>query len=141
MENMKNKALYVLVATLVAFFVVLAMGLANRTTAPSSKGNASSSPASSASVTPRPSGKQISVSGKVVCLPHKDQDGPQTMECAYGIQTADGKYYGVKDDQGMIIKYNIGDQVVVTGSVSVPDDTERYNVVGNLVASNVAKAQ
>jgi hypothetical protein len=139
---MKNKALYVLLATLVAFAIVLGLGLANRTTAPAAPNdNASSTPAVSSSASPRPSGAEIKVTGKVVCLPHKDQGGPQTMECAYGIQTADGKYYGVKDDSGMIIKFNIGDSVVVTGGVSVPDETERYNVVGNLMASNVTKAQ
>jgi hypothetical protein len=139
---MKNKALYVLIATSVAFAVVLGLGLANRTSAPSAPDdNAASSPAASATASPRPSGAEISVTGKIVCLPHKDQDGPQTMECAYGIQTADGKYYGVKDDQGMIIKFNIGDQVVVKGGVSVPDANENYAVVGNLVASSVTRAQ
>jgi hypothetical protein len=35
----------------------------------------------------------------------------------------------------------MGDMVVVKGGVTVPDSEERYNVVGNLMASTVTKAQ
>jgi len=31
--------------------------------------------------------------GKIVCLPHVNTDGPQTLECMSGLQTNDGKYY------------------------------------------------
>lgn len=37
--------------------------------------------------------------GRVVCLPHHDMDSPHTLECAIGLQTDDGKYYGLKSDQ------------------------------------------
>ncbi len=33
--------------------------------------------------------------GTTVCLPHRDTDGPQTMECAFGLHTDDGKYYAL----------------------------------------------
>ena len=29
------------------------------------------------------------------CLPHRDQTGPQTLECAFGIKLDDGTYYGL----------------------------------------------
>lgn len=35
------------------------------------------------------------LSGEVVCLPHADTDGPQTMECAYGLKTESGEYYAL----------------------------------------------
>ncbi len=35
------------------------------------------------------------LSGEVVCLPHADTDGPQTMECAYGLKTDVGVYYAL----------------------------------------------
>lgn len=35
------------------------------------------------------------LSGEVACLPHADTDGPQTMECAYGLKTDVGEYYAL----------------------------------------------
>lgn len=35
------------------------------------------------------------LSGEVVCLPHRDTSGPQTMECAYGLKTEVGEYYAL----------------------------------------------
>lgn len=35
------------------------------------------------------------VRGKVLCLPHRDTSGPQTLECAIGIQVSTGEYYAL----------------------------------------------
>jgi hypothetical protein len=35
------------------------------------------------------------LSGEYVCLPHIDQDGPQTLECAFGIKTDSNEYYSL----------------------------------------------
>jgi hypothetical protein len=35
------------------------------------------------------------LTGEVVCLPHADTDGPQTMECAFGMKTDVGEYYAL----------------------------------------------
>lgn len=35
------------------------------------------------------------LSGEFLCLPHKDQTGPQTEECAFGMKTEAGEYYAV----------------------------------------------
>jgi len=35
------------------------------------------------------------VEGTYVCLPHKDTAGPQTMECAFGLETEDGIFYAL----------------------------------------------
>lgn len=37
----------------------------------------------------------ISIEGETVCLLHKDMDGPHTLECAIGLKTDDGTYYGL----------------------------------------------
>lgn len=37
----------------------------------------------------------IELRGTQVCLPHKDQSGPQTMECAIGLRADDGFNYGL----------------------------------------------
>lgn len=39
--------------------------------------------------------KRGSLSGEYVCLPHVDTEGPQTMECAFGLKTDEGEYYAV----------------------------------------------
>src|SRR5688500_16707564 len=38
--------------------------------------------------------QNVTLEGTVVCLPHKNGDGPTTLECAIGLQS-DGKYYGL----------------------------------------------
>lgn len=38
---------------------------------------------------------RITVLGQWECLPHTNQVGPQTLECAFGIKSDDGKHYGV----------------------------------------------
>lgn len=35
------------------------------------------------------------VTGQATCLPHKNTDGPQTMECAFGLETDDGVFYAL----------------------------------------------
>lgn len=39
--------------------------------------------------------RRVTLTGRQVCLPHRDTMGPQTLECAMGIQTNDGKYYAL----------------------------------------------
>ncbi len=36
-----------------------------------------------------------SFDGTYECLPHRDTSGPQTLECAFGIQTDDGDHHGL----------------------------------------------
>lgn len=38
---------------------------------------------------------RATLTGEYVCLPHTDQTGPQTMECAYGMRTDTGEYYAI----------------------------------------------
>jgi len=38
---------------------------------------------------------RATLTGVQVCLPHKDTSGPQTMECAFGMKTDDGKHYAL----------------------------------------------
>jgi len=35
------------------------------------------------------------VDGTYVCLPHRDTEGPQTMECAFGLRAEDGTHYAL----------------------------------------------
>lgn len=42
---------------------------------------------------PTTEGQSVSIDGKIVCLPHKDTDGEQTLECAAGLQNDAGDFY------------------------------------------------
>lgn len=45
------------------------------------------------SPTPAISGPQeTNLEGVIICLPHRDTSGPQTLECAIGLQTSQGNY-------------------------------------------------
>ena len=63
--------------------------------------------------------KRGSLSGEYVCLPHTDTDGPQTMECAFGLKTDVGEYYAVdfhlmsQDDPQL----QIGDRFTANGMI------------------------
>jgi len=35
------------------------------------------------------------IDGTYVCLPHKDTEGPQTLECAFGLRAEDGTHYAL----------------------------------------------
>lgn len=39
----------------------------------------------------------IAVEGITVCLPHRDQEGPQTLECAFGLLDDRGRYFALSD--------------------------------------------
>lgn len=42
-----------------------------------------------------PTPQQMTLVGTYLCLPHLDTTGPQTEECAFGIQADDGTFYAV----------------------------------------------
>lgn len=81
-------------------------------------------------------GEKITILGEVTCLP-KDTDGPQTLECALGLQTADGKYYGLKRIDTLDPNFTplqTGEKVIVTGILLHEDmfgpDGNRYTTEG-----------
>lgn len=39
----------------------------------------------------------IVIQGIMVCLPHRDTEGPQTLECAFGLQDDKGRYFALSD--------------------------------------------
>ncbi len=68
--------------------------------------------------------------GKAVCLPHKNAgDGPQTLECAIGIKTDDGAYYGVSGDKNNDLGSLAGSEkrVRISGVIEKSTDTI-YNI-------------
>ncbi len=46
---------------------------------------------------PPPPAGDITAQGMITCLPHRDTSGPQTLECAYGLEDIEGRYYALRD--------------------------------------------
>lgn len=67
--------------------------------------------------------ERVTIEGVWECLPHKDQSGPQTMECAFGIMAQDGKHYAIDT------------RLISTYPVDFPTKT-RVKVEGLLVPAN-----
>ncbi|MEK7094366.1 MAG: hypothetical protein AAB903_03460 [Patescibacteria group bacterium] len=44
-----------------------------------------------------PQNGPVTIRGMIVCLPHLNTEGPQTLECAYGLQDEKGIYYTLND--------------------------------------------
>ena len=81
------------------------------------------------SATPLQAG-EVSMTGTIVCLPHKG-NGPSTAECAYGLQTADGKYYSLMHLWDKAPDLNDTQaKAEIVGVLSNPTADEKYDIVG-----------
>jgi membrane-bound inhibitor of C-type lysozyme len=86
-----------------------------------------------------PTKGDVTIKGQIVCLPHKNQSGPQTMECAYGLQAANGQYYGLSDKDPQyqnISAAAMNTPVEVSGSISLTGDS-KYDTIGTIFVSLV----
>ncbi len=86
--------------------------------------------------------------GTYVCLPHKDQSGPQTMECAFGIRIDNGTHYALDfstfaSDTGMTIA--TGERIRVDGpltplsSIPANDRLRIYDVEGVIRVTGLSR--
>ena len=81
--------------------------------------------------TPSPAdGQTIKLEGSVVCLPHKNTGGPQTLECASGLQVGQNDYYGLR--QLPTDQFVVGRHLSVEGVFKKATDDERYRIIGNI---------
>lgn len=74
---------------------------------------------------------QTMFSGKFVCLPHKKTDGPQTLECASGLKTNDGRYYALQFDPPFPGDIEMNKQVEITGILTIKTDAI-YDIAGSI---------
>lgn len=103
---------------------------------PRPEGSAAASPVAS----PVVSGEPITVRGTMVCLPHKNTDGPQTLECAYGLKTEAGNY-GLRDSDPTyknIMGLPMGEEVEITGVFEAKTDA-KYDSLGVIEIRGVVK--
>ena len=83
-----------------------------------------------------------SYSGTYVCLPHKDQSGPQTLECAFGIHLDDGSHYGLdfsafSSAQGMTVA--TGERIRIEGTLVSGDQWNIYDIRGVIRVANITR--
>lgn len=82
---------------------------------------------------------QIAIEGTFLCLPHKNQNGPQTLECAYGLQDEQGNYYVIRDADPTyqnISGVGTNSQVMVTGNFTQRED-DKYQSIGIIEVTSV----
>ena len=85
-----------------------------------------------------PKTETVSLEGKIICLPHKDTDGPQTLECAAGLQTDESKRYGLSTkDPASPLTAAVGSdkRAAVTGTLEPAGDTP-YSIEGIIAVEN-----
>lgn len=82
----------------------------------------------------------VTLSGTIVCLPHKDTSGPQTLECAFGLKDETERYYALttEDDAEppIITSFPTGTMVTVTGDFTKTEDPV-YDVVGLIKVDSI----
>ncbi|PIR88860.1 MAG: hypothetical protein COU07_04190 [Candidatus Harrisonbacteria bacterium CG10_big_fil_rev_8_21_14_0_10_40_38] len=89
--------------------------------------------------------KQVSILGKLTCLPHRDNTGPQTEECAIGVEGEDGLFYGLLGlNQTDLIAGTLSTDsfVNISGimdstSVTAPALWNKYDVSGTIIISDI----
>lgn len=90
-----------------------------------------------------PNEGSIVIEGEMLCLPHKDTSGPQTMECAFGLKDEKGKYYVIQDTDP---NYRNTASVVMNVNVEVTGTFEKgtsdvYPTVGTIKATKITEVK
>jgi hypothetical protein len=92
---------------------------------------------------PVPIEYQGTLTGIYVCLPHKDTEGPQTLECAFGLKTDGGSYYGLDFGQTQPTNISMGDRITVKGMITPVEALsaiQKYPIEGVVRVTDVSKA-
>jgi hypothetical protein len=83
----------------------------------------------------------IVVSGAIVCLPHWNTSGAQTLECAFGFRDDSGEYYFLQDaDRNFddISSVPTGVRVEVFGKF-IPGSHEEYQSIGTIEVDGITE--
>jgi hypothetical protein len=81
----------------------------------------------------------ITIRGTLICLPHRDATGPQTLECAYGLKDTVGRQYGLRDSDPTyknISGIAMGAPVEAVGTFESRHD-EKYESVGIITITSL----
>lgn len=90
-------------------------------------------------------GAEISVAGRMVCLPHEQGlfPGPETEECAFGFRGQDGEHYAISNLDEIAreepeLEQSVGgsQEFIISGTFTYAD-YRNYDVVGIIDADSV----
>lgn len=94
-----------------------------------------------------PTPYNVTLTGTYVCLPHLDTTGPQTEECAFGIQAESGEFYAVNFGQSATAmeQFQSGSRVTAEGFVVIKealstDQWAKYNMKGIFTVTKILEA-
>lgn len=78
---------------------------------------------------------EATLEGEVICLPHKDTSGPQTLECAIGLKTDQNDYYSLDANAINQPPYTNGQRIRAKGIITPAemlstDQWRKYNMKG-----------
>jgi hypothetical protein len=98
-------------------------------------------PSDSAGPSAIPQGEEITITGITICLPHKNSNGPQTLECALGLKGDDGNNYGLSDPGWKyLMGVGNGTEVKIKGTLTKKSDSKYDSAgvieIGSLVTSD-----
>lgn len=93
--------------------------------------------------------RQVTVTGEVVCLPHKKTGffgGGGTDECRYGFRGDDGRHYGLNfldsESVGILAEAaESGQPLTISGAIRIPppyEGLDRYDIVGAIDIESVS---
>jgi hypothetical protein len=85
-------------------------------------------------------GQQITVTGEITCLPHKNKGDIQTLECAFGIKTAANQYYALSDPtMQFIMDLPMGKQTTIIGTIQSDQQYSPsiYDTIGTILVTAV----
>ncbi len=87
----------------------------------------------------KPVEQVVTIEGKVVCLPHKNEDAPHTLECAIGLHSTDDKYYGLSGSTGSELAAAAGSdkKAKVTGTLQ-EQTSDKYKMNGIIAVKSFA---
>lgn len=86
-------------------------------------------------------GSRMSVKGELVCLPHKDPDGPHTLECAYGFKADNGKYYALKEkdpDHPIFADKELKKAITIEGTFA-SEKSDTYQQEGVITVNKISE--
>ena len=83
--------------------------------------------------------QSVTIKGELVCLPHKDMQSPHTMECALGLKSTGGAYYGLRNagqgEAGSLSAVPTNAAVEVSGTL-VEEESDIYQMAGTITVKS-----
>lgn len=85
------------------------------------------------------------LTGEYVCLPHKNTNGPQTLECAFGLKTNVDEYYALDFNlmPQKVPTFKTGERYSATGTITpvgLLSSEQKYNIHGILSVTEFVQA-